>query len=124
MDDITVTREDIEGWLVASDDEYNVLVALDTTITPELELLGLARELVSRIQTLRKGSGLEITDRISLKVAGSEKLLRAVESNSDYIRQETLALSLDILPMERASEGRKEEVNGEMCSVVLGKSSG
>ena len=121
-EDVVVSREDIEGWLVASDDARSVMVALDTEITPELEMNGLARELVSRVQALRKDSGLEITDRIILQVAGSEKVIRAVETNREYISQETLAVALDIVPFEAVQDGREENVNGELCRLVLDKS--
>ena len=121
-EDVVISREDIEGWLVASDDAHSVMVALDTGMTPELEMLGLARELVSRIQTLRKDTGLEIIDRITLQVAGSEKVVHAVEANSDYIKQETLAVTLDIVPMDSVAGGREESVNGELCRLVLDKS--
>ena len=121
-EDVAISREDIEGWLVAADDVHSVMVALDTEITPELEMLGLARELVSRIQALRKDSGLEITDRIILQVAGSEKVVQAIETNSEYIRQETLAVALDIVPFDAVEGGREESVNGELCRLVLDKS--
>ncbi|MCG8342412.1 MAG: isoleucine--tRNA ligase [Chlorobiales bacterium] len=121
-EDVVISREDIEGWLVASDDARSVMVALDTEITPELEMNGLARELVSRVQALRKDSGLEITDRIILQVAGSEKVVRAVETNREYISQETLAVALDIVPFEAVQDGREENVNGELCRLVLDKS--
>ncbi len=121
-EDVVISREDIEGWLVASDDARSVMVALDTEITPELEMNGLARELVSRVQALRKDSGLEITDRIILQVAGSEKVIRAVETNREYISQETLAVALDIVPFEAVQDGREENVNGELCRLVLDKS--
>lgn len=121
-EDVAINREDIEGWLVASDDVHYIMVALDTEITPELEMLGLARELVSRIQALRKDSGLEITDRIALKVAGGAKLRGAVEANNDYIRQETLAVTLDIVSIDTVPGGREERVNGELCRLMLEKS--
>ncbi|MCG8344982.1 MAG: isoleucine--tRNA ligase [Chlorobiales bacterium] len=121
-EDVVISREDIEGWLVASDDAHGVMVALDTEMTSELEMLGIARELVSRIQALRKDSGLDITDRITLNIAGSEKMVQAVETNSEYIRQETLAVSLDIVPFEAVQDGREENVNGELCRLVLDKS--
>ncbi len=121
-EDVIVSREDIEGWLVAADDAHGVMVALDTEITPELEMLGLSRELVSRVQALRKDSGLEITDRIVLQVGGSEKVERAIEANSEYIKQETLAVSLDIVPPDALQDGREENVNGELCRLMLEKS--
>ncbi len=123
-DDVIVSREDIEGWLVASDDAHSVMVALDTEISAELEMLGLARELVSRIQALRKESGLEITDRIVLRVSGSEKLAMAVEANSGYIREETLAVALDVVSSDAMDDGRNEDINGEICRLALVKSNG
>ena len=120
--DVEISREDIEGWLVESDDTHRVMVALDTEITPELELLGLARELVSRIQTLRKESGLKITDRIDLKIVGGEKIRNAVETNGKYIAEETLAMTLEIAAEESFADGSGESVNGELCRITLEKS--
>lgn len=123
--DVEIMHGDIEGWLVASDETLGIMVALDTEITEELEMLGLARELVSRIQSLRKESGLEITDRIALKVMGTDKLLDAVERNDVYIKNETLALSLETAPYQSGNGGGTEEsVNGEMCRLSLEKSLG
>ena len=120
--DVEIMHEDIEGWLVASDESQGIMVALDTEMTEELEMLGLARELVSRIQSLRKESGLEITDRISLRVSGTGKLLDAVKRNDAYIRDETLASSLDISPYDSGEvSGDGESVNGEMCRLSLEK---
>ncbi|RNA64506.1 isoleucine--tRNA ligase [Prosthecochloris sp. ZM_2] len=119
--DVDILREDIEGWLVASDEPHRVMVALDTEITPELEMLGLARELVSRIQSLRKESGLEITDRISLSVGGSESVIAAVEENREYIASETLAKSLEVVDAALLPAEREESVNGELCRFVLEK---
>lgn len=120
-EDVDVLREDIEGWLVASDEPHRVMVALDTEITPELERLGLARELVSRIQALRKESGLEITDRISLCIGGTEKIVGAVEATMEYIKSETLALELEIVGADTLPTEREESVNGELCRFVLEK---
>ena len=95
-EDVEIMHEDIEGWLVASDEANGIMVALDTEMTEELEMQGLSRELVSRIQTLRKESGFEITDRIKIYVRPmNEKLWRAIESNEAYIKAETLALSIE-----------------------------
>jgi len=120
--DVDISREDMEGWLVESDDAHRVMVALDTEITPELEMLGMARELVSRIQTLRKDNGLEITDRIVLTVAGGDSVRESVEANSDYIASETLAVSLDAVAFADMEGGREESVNGELCRIKLEKS--
>lgn len=122
-EDVDIVHEDIEGWLVAADDAHRIMVALDTEITEELEMLGLARELVSRIQTLRKESGLEITDRIALTIAGSEKLLAAARKSESYIMDETLATSIVLLPLDDSQPGDGvEQVNNELCRLSLEKS--
>ena len=120
--DVEIMHEDIEGWLVASDEARGIMVALDTEMNEELEMLGLARELVSRIQSLRKETGLDITDRIALKVAGTEKLLDAVKRNDAYIKDETLASSLVTVTYDAsAGNGSEEMVNGEICCLSLEK---
>ena len=118
-EDVDIVHEDIEGWLVASDDAHRIMVALDTEMTEELEMLGLARELVSRVQTLRKESGLEITDRIVLHVAASGKLAEAVCLHEAYIMDEVLAVKVHC-PSDRP--GANYEVNDEQCQLSLEKS--
>ncbi len=118
-EDVEIVHEDIEGWLVASDEAHGIMVALDTEMTEELEMLGLSRELVSRIQTLRKESGFEITDRIKIYINASEKLWRAIESHEAYIKAETLALSLEKKrghPLEQIYA-----VNDQSCGLFLEK---
>ncbi len=121
--DVEIMHEDIEGWLVASDEANGIMVALDTEMNEELEMLGLSRELVSRIQALRKESGFDITDRISLCIQGSVKLLDAVKKNDAYIKAETLTVSLIATAFDPSSaiKGRQEMVNGESCFVSLEK---
>ncbi|NTU44646.1 MAG: isoleucine--tRNA ligase [Chlorobiaceae bacterium] len=122
-EDVEIMHEDIEGWLVASDEAHGIMVALDTEMTEELEMLGLSRELVSRIQSLRKESGLDITDRISLAIEGSAKLLDAVQRNDAYIKAETLATVLVATlgdPLS-AAIGKNDPVNGEFCRLSLEK---
>jgi isoleucyl-tRNA synthetase len=122
-EDVEIMHEDIEGWLVASDEANGIMVALDTEMNEELEMLGLSRELVSRIQALRKESGLDITDRISLAIEGSAKLLDAVKRNDAYIKAETLATALAVTSLDPscATMGRDESVNGEICRLSLEK---
>ena len=86
---VTVQTQDIPGCLVSS--EGGVTVALDVVLDDALKAEGLSRELVNRVQNLRKDAGLEITDRISLAVCAEGEVRRALESNLDYIRTETLA---------------------------------
>ena len=125
-EDVEILHEDIEGWLVAFDEANGIMVALDTEMTEELEMLGLSRELVSRIQALRKESGLDITDRISLALQCSEKLLEAVRSNDAYIKLETLAtvLVFEKLDPDFRTKGKEETVNGEICRLSLEKYDG
>jgi len=86
--DVEISSQDIEGWLVANSD--GITVALDITITPLLKNEGIARELVNRIQNIRKDSGFEVTDRIEVTILQNEALAIAVEQNLEYIKQETL----------------------------------
>lgn len=87
LDDVEITSQDIEGWLVANAD--GITVALDINITPELKREGIARELVNRIQNLRKDSGLDVTDRIIVRLTTGGELEEAVRANESYIREET-----------------------------------
>ncbi|MBT8262209.1 MAG: isoleucine--tRNA ligase [Bacteroidia bacterium] len=88
IDDVLISSQDIEGWLVANAD--GITVALDVTITPKLKNEGIARELVNRIQNLRKDSGFEVTDRVEVIIQNDAQLQPAVAENLDYIKQETL----------------------------------
>jgi isoleucyl-tRNA synthetase len=90
--DVEIISEDIPGWLVGN--EGNITVALDITITDELRSEGMARELVNRIQNLRKKSGLEITDRINVSIEPNEAATNAVNAFGDYIAKQVLADSL------------------------------
>lgn len=95
MDDVTITSEDIEGWMVASDAE--ITVALDVKLTPELEAEGMARELVNRIQNLRKDKDFEVTDRIILTLENHTALNDAITHFKDYICAEVLATELNLV---------------------------
>ncbi len=95
-DDVEISSEDIPGWSVAS--ENGLTVALDITITEELKKEGIARDIVNRIQNLRKDMGLDVQDKIKIYVEDKNKLVRnALESNKDYICTETQALELGFL---------------------------
>jgi len=93
--DVEITSKDIEGWLVASSGALTV--ALDVTITEELQKEGIARELVNRIQNLRKDSGFELTDRIVVQFQKDEQIINAINKNLEYIKTETLTDKLEIL---------------------------
>lgn len=95
LDDVEITSQDIEGWLVAN--EGNLTVALDVTITDDLRMEGVARELVNRIQNLRKDSGFEVTDRIDVKLQNDKQIVTAINTNMSYIKAETLIEELEII---------------------------
>jgi isoleucyl-tRNA synthetase len=87
--DFEIAAQDIPGWLVAS--ENGLTVALDITISEELKAEGIARELINRVQNLRKDSGLDVTDRIVLKIESTAWIQQAIEANMTYICSEVLA---------------------------------
>ena len=99
--DFEITSEDMPGWLVAS--EGKLTVALDITITEELKREGVARELVNRIQNIRKESGFEVTDKISVEIESNELTAPAVESFAQYIAQQTLAVDVKVAEAPQGS---------------------
>lgn len=91
-EDVEISSQDIPGWLVAN--ANGITVALDITISPELKQEGIARELVNRIQNIRKDSGFEVTDKIKVELQRSGELEEAINNNEDYIKSETLTENL------------------------------
>jgi isoleucyl-tRNA synthetase len=94
-EDVEIIPVDIPGWKVAN--QGNLTVALDVTITPELKE-EYARELVNRIQNLRKETNFEVTDKIIVKVSGENYLNDVLKNNSEYISSQVLASSLEFIP--------------------------
>ncbi|WP_339611336.1 isoleucine--tRNA ligase [uncultured Planktosalinus sp.] len=92
--EVEISSQDIEGWLVANSGA--ITVALDITISDELRNEGIARELVNRIQNLRKDSGFEVTDKIEISIQKSDLISNAIKNNATYIKTETLADSLQL----------------------------
>ena len=93
-EDFEITAEDIPGLLVANDGKLTV--ALDITLTPELEAEGMARDIVNRIQNIRKDSGFEVTDKIKVTLQSADAVVPAVEQFGDYIKAETLTAELEL----------------------------
>ena len=98
--DVEVISEDIPGWLVANDG--NITVALDITITDDLRKEGIARELVNRIQNVRKSKDFNITNRIVVKITPDEHVNDAVAQFKDYIAKQVLAVAIELAPVEGA----------------------
>ena len=115
--EVDITSEDVPGWLVAS--RGPVTVALDVTVTPELEKEGNARELVNRIQKIRKDSGFEITDRIHVKIAGAAVLKEAITQFNSYICAEILADNLEMVA--EIIDGTPIEVNDIPLTIFVTK---
>ncbi|MCD8287695.1 MAG: DUF5915 domain-containing protein, partial [Porphyromonadaceae bacterium] len=89
LDDVEIISEDIPGWLVAC--EGRLTVALDITVTEELQREGIARELVNRIQNIRKSSGFDITDRVHVQITHNKETDSAIEEYRNYIARQVLA---------------------------------
>ena len=96
LEDVVITSEDIEGWMVANDAE--ITVALDVHITAALKAEGIAREIVNRVQNLRKDKAFEVTDRITLTLQQHEAIQDAMQQFKDYICTEVLATELNLVP--------------------------
>ena len=108
LEDALISTQDIPGWAVTS--EGNFTVALDMTITDELFNEGLARELVNRVQTLRKNTGLEVTDRIEIFVGKNDKLEDAVTKFGNYICGETLASAITMVDQLAGEDVMEDEL--------------
>jgi len=115
--DVEVSSKDIEGWLVAN--ANGLTVALDVTISDDLRKEGVARELVNRIQNLRKDSGLEVTDKIKLTVLNFENLQASVEENKAYIMTETL--TSEMVFVDALSDGTEIEFDTIKSKILIKK---
>jgi len=117
LEDVEIIAEDIPGWSVAN--KAKITVALDVTVTPELQEEGNARELVNRIQKIRKETGLELTDRIAVSIQDHELIKTTVNNFSQYICTEILADEINILPL--LDEGEEVEVNEAIIKLFISK---
>ncbi|MDR2147687.1 MAG: isoleucine--tRNA ligase [Tannerella sp.] len=116
-DDVEIISEDIPGWLVAN--EGNITIALDVTVTEDLRREGVARELVNRIQNLRKSSGLDITDKIKIEITSPPEIGESVRDYSDYIQKQVLAVSLDMV--ENLTDGTELDFEDFQVQVRITK---
>ena len=111
--DYTISSEDMPGWLVAS--EGSLTIALDIEITPELKAEGVARELVNRIQNIRKDSGFDVTDKVSVVIyaegAELDEIRKSLETFGEYLASQTLAVSVSAAPAAEAGDAAEVEWN-------------
>ncbi|UAB85394.1 isoleucine--tRNA ligase [Zunongwangia sp. SCSIO 43204] len=117
IDEVEISSQDIEGWLVAS--SGNITVALDVSISPELKKEGVARELVNRIQNMRKDSGFEVTDTINVTLQKDGIVEDAVNENITYIKTETLTAALELA--EVVNEGIEVEFDDVTTKLLITK---
>lgn len=116
-DDVEISSQDIPGWLVAN--ANGITVALDITLTEELKDEGIARELVNRIQNIRKDNGFEVTDKIKVHLQTNADLEKAVRTNENYIKSETLTDTLDFI--DDLSEGIVVEFDTIKTRILISK---
>ena len=118
-EDVEISTQDIPGWSVASMD--NLTVALDITITPELQNEGLARELVNRIQNLRKDKGFDVIDRINLIIERNPETENAIKQFEDYICSETLAKLKTVDKLDNENRDEVELIDGITVNLSIEK---
>lgn len=119
LSDVEITTKDIEGWVVVS--EGSLTVALDTTITRDLRLEAIARELVNRIQNIRKDSDFEVTDNISVELQEEEELKASCEQYKDYICNETLTKQLLLKPCIDNPTSMLDILEGKQIAIRVAK---
>lgn len=116
LEDVEIVSKDIPGWSVAN--EGSMTVALDLTLTEDLKNEGLARELVNRIQNIRKDKGLLVTDRIALTIEDGKEINKAVTDNLRYICAETLADDLKLVESVEQSEAVTVELVDDLKTQI------
>ena len=117
LDDVEISSQDIPGWLVAN--ANGITVALDIKITEDLRMEGIARELVNRIQNIRKDSGFEVTDKIEVRLEKNEQLEKAISANLEYVKTETLTKSLVFV--EKVENGAEIEFDNIKTKIIISK---
>jgi isoleucyl-tRNA synthetase len=114
--DVEITSEDIPGWLVAT--EGNITVALDINITETLRHEGIARELINRIQNIRKESGFEVTDKIQINLQKHDLINLAVEEHLDYISSQTLAVEINLQDQLEQNNTLCVEIDNNISTLI------
>ena len=121
--DYEISSEDMPGWLVAT--EGSMTIALDVTITEALKQEGVARELINRIQNLRKSSGFEVTDKVDVKIFADgeayEEIVASLANFADYVGSQTLALSVEAAQMSEAGDAPEVEWNEGAIRIAVAR---
>lgn len=114
--DVDIISEDIPGWLVAN--EGKLTIALDVTVTDELRMEGIARELINRIQNLRKDAGFDVTDKINVTILKHEAINSAVMAHKDYIAGQTLAKEITLTEAMPCCSGTSVELDTDIVTAI------
>ena len=117
IDDVEIIHNEIDDWVVAQ--ENGVTVAIDTEITQELLSQGCAREVINRIQSLRKALDLNLTDRIAVSMQGSKTIIKAVSDNLEIIKNETLSTQLLFEQSKTNQAVEHFTINDETISISI-----
>lgn len=116
LEDVVITNQDIPGWLVANEGKYTV--ALDITISEGLKSEGIARELINRIQNLRKDKEFELTDKIELTIQEHSEIINAINQHKTYICNETLADKLELKKVVPVEGNLEVEVSESVSTII------
>jgi isoleucyl-tRNA synthetase len=114
--DVEILSEDIPGWLVANEGKFTV--ALDVTVSDELRNEGIARELINRIQNIRKDSGFDVTDKIHISILKHNALNKAVEVHREYIASQTLAKEIELVDFEPKGSTTNIEIDTDVFTAI------
>lgn len=114
LEDVEIMSEDIPGWLVANEGRYTV--ALDITITNELRMEGIAREIINRVQNIRKDSGFEVTDKIKISILKHDGFNQAIETHMNYIAGQTLANQIKLV--DELNNGTEIELDDNLKTTI------
>ena len=117
--DFEITSEDMPGWLVAS--EGKLTVALDITLPDELRAEGVARELINRIQNIRKDSGFEVTDKIRVEIEQKPLVADAIAHYADYIASQTLAVEVRTAPQPQGAVVVNSDIDDEPLQIAVSR---
>lgn len=114
--DVEIFSEDIPGWLVANEDKYTV--ALDVTVSEELKQEGIARELINRIQNMRKDAGFEVTDKVKISILKHQSLIQAIEIHKEYIASQTLAKEIALVDSMPCGSSSNVELDTDLVTSI------
>ena len=116
-DDVLIEMTQKEGFVASSD--KGITVVLDTNLTPELIEEGFVREVISKVQTMRKDAGFEVMDKINLYVSGNDKIADIVNKNATQVK--TVVLAQDIITGKTAGFEKEWDINGEKVTLAVEK---